>query len=80
MLTKIKHIDAACQPPTHPSSRREYFDSGGERSNHAAKVGSGVMGGAGKEKGHPVDYQGVLLKKRRSIAGLDILIAGKHGL
>ncbi len=36
MPTQIKRIDAACQPPTHLSGRKDSFDLGKASSNQVA--------------------------------------------
>ncbi|OEU61087.1 MAG: hypothetical protein BA870_03325 [Desulfuromonadales bacterium C00003094] len=59
MLTKIKRIDAACQPPTQPASRRESLGFSRDRLKRVAEVSLGIKSGEGNEEGHPIDLRGV---------------------
>jgi hypothetical protein len=53
MLTKIKRIDAACQPPLQPDGRREFLTLSQGWVNVAAENQARVQGGTGKRCGMP---------------------------
>jgi len=53
MLTKIKRIDAACQPPLQPNGRREFLTLSQGWVDVAAENQARVQGGTGEQYGTP---------------------------